>query len=171
LLHNISEDSLVRHAILIAALLFTAGCAKQAVSSPPETGARPGTSSSNTNVVGAASSRAAVEGFLAAAKRADLQAMSSLWGNDRSLVRDRLTRDELEKRLVVIQCHLQHDRWSFADDAPLPQLRGRLAWTVSLTRMRVTAKATVATVQGPDGRWFVEDVPDLMTALKDFCAP
>ena len=155
----------MRHAILFSVLLLTAACAKQQVGLPSSTGNR---TSSGSNVVGASSSRAAVDGFLAAVKTADLQAMSSLWGNDKGLARDKFDRDALEKRLIIMQCSLQHDRVAFPDESPKLLAQGRRAWSVNLTRKRVTKKATMVTVQGPGGRWFLEDVPNI-TELRELC--
>jgi hypothetical protein len=164
---NNSEGSPVRHAILIMVLVLTAACAKQQVT-PTASGGGTRTSSGSGSAVGASTSRAAVEGFLSAVKTADLQAMSSLWGNDKTLARDKMSRDELEKRLVIMQCSLQHDRSTFVDDAPQMRAGGRRVWSVNLTRKRVTKKANMVTVQGPAGRWYVEDVPNIME-LKELC--
>jgi hypothetical protein len=159
----------VRHAILIATLVVAGGCAGQSVSSAPTPASgNTGRASTPGNQVGASSSRAAIEGFLAAVKVADLQGMSALWGNERGPARDKFSREELEKRLVIMQCSLQHDRWNFIDDAPRPQTGGRHAWSVNFNRKRVTAKGTMITVQGPGGRWFLEDVPDI-GGLKALC--
>ena len=163
----------MRHAILIATLFMAAACAGQPVNTAPT----PSSTSSSTasrstapgNVVGASSSRAAVESFLAAVKTADLQTMSALWGNAKGPAREKFSRDELEKRLVIMQCSLQHDRWNFVEAAPRPQTGGRHAWQVSLSRKRTTVKGTMITVQGPEGRWFLEDVPDI-AGLKELCS-
>ena len=162
----------MRHAILIGTLFLAAACAGQ----PVNTGPAPSPTSSSAsrpaapgNVVGATSSRAAVEGFLAAVKSADLQTMSALWGNASGPAREKFSRDELEKRLVIMQCSLQHDRWNFIESTPRPQTGGRHAWQVSFNRKRTTAKGTMITVQGPGGRWFLEDVPDI-AGLKELCS-
>lgn len=156
----------MRHAILVTVLLLTAACAQQQVSSPSPGASR---GSSGGSAVGASSSRAAVEGFLAAVKDADLQRMATLWGNDKGPARDRIARDEFEKRLVIMQCSLQHDRSAFTQDGPQLRAQGRQAWGVTLTRKRVSKKATMVTVQGPAGRWFVEDVPNI-GELRELCS-
>jgi len=157
----------VRKAILIATLFVTAGCARQPLNSAPSSASGTRAAASG-NLVGASTSRAAVDGFLAAVKQADLQGMSALWGNEKGLARDKFKRDELEKRLVVMQCLLQHDRWSYVEDAPRLQTAGRQAWGVSLTRKKATARTTLTTVPGPNGRWFLMDAD--LTPLRDFCA-
>ena len=61
------------------------------------------------DLAGATSSAAAVEQFLSAAKAQDLQAMSAVWGNAVSPMRERVDRQELERRLLIMTCHLRHD--------------------------------------------------------------
>lgn len=160
----------MRHAILIAVLFVAAGCARQPVNTAPASTSRnSGRTATAGNLTGASTSRGAVEGFLAAVKVADLQGMSALWGNDRGPAREKFSRDELEKRLVIMQCSLQHDKWNFIEDAPRPQTGGRHAWAVNFNRKRTTAKGTLITVQGPGGRWYLEDVPDI-AGLKTLCS-
>jgi hypothetical protein len=161
---NNSEGSLVRHAILISALFLTAACAKQQIT--PTSGGGSGTSS-GSSAVGAGSSRAAVENFLDAAKDADLQRMGTLWGDEKSLARDRFSRDEYEKRLVILQCLLQHDKWSFTETTPRLQAGGRQVWPVKLERKKVTANTTITTARGPNGRWFLADAD--ATKLQALC--
>ena len=37
--------------------------------------------------------------------------MSMIWGTEKGLARDQMSREELEKRLVIMQCSLNHDSW------------------------------------------------------------
>jgi len=163
---NNSEEVLVRHAMVFSVLLLTAACASQQVT-PTSSGG--GTSTSRANVIGAETSKALVEGFLSAAKAADLQRMSTLWGNDKGLAREnpKITRDAFEKRLVIMQCLLQHDRWNFAESTPRLQTGGRQAWRVTLTKNKVSSTTTILTVAGPNGRWLLEDVD--VTKLQANC--
>ena len=160
-----------RHAVAglaVASLLLSSACARQAVSTEmslpgaatPSAGSAPGT-------VGAASGRGAVEAFLKAVSAQDLQAMSGLWGNAKGLARDQLKREELEKRLIIMQCLMQHDRFRFPEDGPRLQTGGRQEHLVELTKGTFTARTTMITVTGPGGRWLVEDVD--VTKLRDFC--
>jgi hypothetical protein len=151
---NNSEEVLVRHAILISVLLVTGACASQQATTSASAGTRPAASG---NVVGAASSRAAVESFLDAAKDADLQRMGTLWGDEKSLARDRFSRDEYEKRLVILQCLLQHDKWNFTESGPRLEAQGHQIWPVRLTRKKVTVNSTLTTARNSAGRWFVSD--------------
>ena len=45
--------------------------------------------------IGAADPAMAVKGFMVAAKKTDLQAMATLWGDQTGLARDRFSSDEL----------------------------------------------------------------------------
>ena len=141
----------MRRAILFAATFVMMACAKRPV-----------------NTVGSGSSRAAVESFMLAVKAADLQAMSTIWGNEKGPGRDQFKRDELEKRLIIMQCLLQHDRYTFLRETPQLQTKNHQAWPIQITKRRVTAKTTLTTVLGPGGRWFLSDAD--LTPLRDLCA-
>ena len=154
--------------VVLAGALLTSACARQAVSTEtaipgaamPSAGAAPTTA-------GAASGRGAVETFLTAVRMQDLQGMSALWGNSKGLARDQLKRDELEKRLVIMQCLMQHDKFVFAEERPRLQAGGKQEHLVTLTKAKQSATTTIATVVGPGGRWLVEDVD--VTKLREFC--
>ena len=155
--------------VAVAGALLVSACARQAVSTAtaipgaaiPSVGAAPTTA-------GAASGRGAVETFLAAVRLQDLQGMSALWGNSKGLARDQLKRDELEKRLVIMQCLMQHDTFVFAEERPRLQAGGTQEHVVTLTKGKQSATTTIATVAGPGGRWLVEDVD--VTRLREFCS-
>ncbi len=158
-------------AIAAAALLITSACARQAVStdlSLPGPVAPPSIGASPAGTVGAATGRGAVEAFMGAVKAQDLQAMSGLWGNEKGLARDQYKRDELEKRLVIMQCLLQHDVFRFVEAGPRLQTGGRQEHLVELKKAKLTAQTTVTTVGGPGGRQLVEDID--VSKLRDFCS-
>ncbi|MES2521092.1 MAG: hypothetical protein V4617_00235 [Gemmatimonadota bacterium] len=157
----------MRHAIFVAALFMVSACAKQPANTAPVRGtSAPPASSSST--IGASSSKGAVEAFLSAVKAADLQAMSSVWGNREGLARDKYGREELEKRLIIIQCTMNHDRWNYAEAAPRLQTGGKQNWRVTLTRRNLTATINMLTVQGPGGRWLLEEAET--APLSGFCS-
>jgi len=151
--------------------LFTAmgGCAKQVITRettfPGSTA--PAVTPVPPDTPGAASGLAAVAGFLGAVKAQDLQGMSAVWGNAKGLARDQMKRDELEKRLVIMQCLLQHDRYEVAPERARLSVGGRQEHQIDLTRGTLTARTKFITLQGADGRWLVEDI-DLLP-LKEFC--
>ncbi|MCE9601032.1 MAG: hypothetical protein K8S21_02305 [Gemmatimonadetes bacterium] len=115
---------------------------------------------------GATSSVAAVEQFLAAAKAQDLQAMSAVWGNVESPVRDRVDRQELERRLLIMTCHLRHDTSRI--EAAQPAAAGKLTHRVDLTQGDKKASPVFTTVRNAkSGRWFVEDFD--FQSMSSFC--
>ncbi|HMA25353.1 MAG: hypothetical protein ACM37U_14145 [Gemmatimonas sp.] len=115
---------------------------------------------------GATDAATAIRGFLSAAKQADLQAMGALWGSAQGPARDMLPREELEKRELVMMCHLKHDRFDVLGDAPNPG--GTRAVIVSLTLGDLTKSTNFQVVRAGNGRWYVQDVD--LKPLQDFCS-
>jgi hypothetical protein len=156
--------------VLVLALMTTGACAKRAVAtevSMPGAAPAPSLGNKAPNTIGAASPKGAVDAFLAAVNAQDLQAMSALWGNDKGLARDRLKREELEKRLIVMQCLIQHDKVSFPEDRARLSAGGKQEFMVELTRGKNTARTKFTAINGPQGRWYVEDVD--VAPLREFC--
>lgn len=115
---------------------------------------------------GATSSEAAVQQFLFAAKAQDLQAMSAVWGNAESPVRDRADRQQLERRLLLMTCHLRHDESRIG--AGNSGEAGKVLHRVDLTQGDKKASPVFTTVRNTrTGRWFVEDFDFQATA--GFC--
>ena len=119
------------------------------------------------DAIGAVTGKAAVDGFLKAVKAQDLQTMSAIWGTTKGAARDQMKRDDLEKRLIIMQCTLTHDTWAFLEDRPRLQTGGRQEFQLELFQAQRSAKTSILTVSGPGGRWFVEDI-DLLP-MKEFC--
>lgn len=116
---------------------------------------------------GAPASDAAVQQFLFGANAEDLQAMSAVWGNQESPTRDRVSRQELERRLLILVCHLRHDE-SRIGPAQAGEA-GRVLHRVELRKGALTASPMFTTVRNPrDGRWYVEDLD--MRAVQPLCA-
>lgn len=106
---------------------------------------------------GAASSTEAVVAFLSAAKAQDIQAISSVWGNDKALTRDMVDRQELERRLLIINCHLRHDESRIG--APQMGESGRVVMSVDLVKGSTRATLPFTTVKNSrNNRWYVEDL-------------
>lgn len=122
----------------------------------------PRTSSSPT---GGASARAAVQEFLDAVKAQDIQAMSVLFGTSHGPARDNMNREELEKRLVILQCYFNHDKARFVSDNPGDQ--GHRIVQFELTRSNITRTPAFYSIQGPSGRWYVDNME--IAAVRDFC--
>ncbi len=115
---------------------------------------------------GATSSDGAVQQFLFAAKAQDLQAMSAVWGNAESPVRDRAPRQELERRLLLMTCHLRHDESRIGTGQAGEA--GKVLYRVDLTQGDKKASPTFTTVKNTKtGRWFVEDFD--FQSLSSFC--
>jgi hypothetical protein len=122
----------------------------------------PRTSSSLT---GGTSARAAVQEFLDAVKSQDIQAMSVLFGTSHGPARDNMNREELEKRLVILQCYFNHDKARFVSENPGDQ--GHRVVQFELTRGQVTRTPAFYSIQGPGGRWYVDNME--IAAVRDFC--
>ncbi len=114
---------------------------------------------------GRPSPQLAVEAFLQTAKQQDLAGMARVWGSAKGPASATMERGELEKREMIIQCHLRHDSarvvGDFAGDG------GRRVYRVDLTKGGVTKTTSVTTVQGPNGRWFVESAD--IEKTSEFC--
>jgi hypothetical protein len=155
-------------AVLLGASLTLGGCARQMVSAETSLpGAAVPTVSNLPAEAGANSGRAAIDAFLKAVNSQDLQAMSLYWGNTKGLGRDQYKRDELEKRLIIMQCLMQHDKFAYVEDRPRLSAGGLQEYLVELTKGKISARTTFTTVAGPGGKWLVQDVD--VSKLRDFC--
>ena len=127
-------------------------------------GCRPGGGGAAT---GAESSDAAVQQFVFAARGGDLQAMSAVWGDQTRLTRDLVSRQELERRLLIIACHMRHDESRIG--AARPGESGRVLHTVEMTKGTLKASPLFTTVRNlKSGRWYVENID--LSVLQPFCA-
>ena len=116
---------------------------------------------------GADAPRAAVQTFLTAVKAQDLQAMSNVWGSEKGPAREIIDdRAELEKREIVMQCYLNHDRYRILDDVA-GQGQERV-FRVELTKGSLTRTTTFTTVRGPSDRWFVLTAD--LEPVKELCS-
>jgi len=165
-----SRASIVRLVALsavTAAMALGSACTRTVVQSSPPVFSGKDAPAVGDGSVGAPTSRAAVELFLGAVKTSDLQGMGGYWGTAKGPARDLMKREELEKRLVIMQCLLMHDKYRFVEDSPRLSTGGHQQFIVELTRNSSVAKTTFNTIPGPRGRWYMEDVD--VTPLKDFC--
>ncbi len=119
----------------------------------------------------------AVDAFFAAAKARDLVTMGALWGTEKGSARDQMKSEELEKRLVIVQCKVDHTSWKFVEDRPRMGFGTRTGETTEFAvelRLKdpqggrdVVGKTTVVTVMGPEAKWYVQSVD--MAPLGEFC--
>ena len=118
-----------------------------------------------SQVIGGSTPRLAVEQFLAAVRAQDIQAMSVVFGTSRGPARDNMDRTELEKRLIILQCYFYHDQYRILNENPGEG--SHRVFTVELTRNRLTKMPHFYTIQGPGGRWFVDNME--IAAVREFC--
>jgi hypothetical protein len=149
---------------LSIALVLVAACHWSAPQ--PATAVRPAGAPSGTVSGGATSARAAIAGFLTAARNEDLQAMALVWGTAAGPARNTIPREELEKRELIMMCFLRHDRYQLVSDAE--STAGQRRIEVELEQGMLIRRTAFAVVPAPDGRWYVQSFD--MEALRDFCA-
>jgi hypothetical protein len=101
-----------------------------------------------------------------AVKAEDLQAMGAVWGSDKGAARDHMDRQELDKRLVILQGCYAHDRAQILDDSAGPD--GQRVVRVQITRANRTKTLSFKTAKGPSNRWYVADT-DYESVQGDFC--
>lgn len=120
-----------------------------------------------SSLTGAPSARDAATMFVGAAKAQDLQAMGAVWGTEQGAARDHMEREQLERRLIILQPCYVADRTQILDEqigATATQRRIRL----QLTRGTRTKTLTFTTVRGPSNRWYVSET-DYESVQSDFC--
>ena len=147
---------------LLLALIVLAGCAR--ASTTVDTPGRGGATGSG-QLTGATTPRLAVEQFLNAVRAQDIQAMGVNFGTLRGPARDNIKSDELEKRLIILQCYFNHDKFRIASENPGEG--GHRVMTVELTRGPQTRVPKFYTIRGPGARWYVDNME--IAAVNDFC--
>ncbi len=166
---------MVRHTfqkgILFAAALSTAACTRKVVETTitpaPSAAVSAQLAAPMDGAAGATSAKGAVEGFLSSVRAQDLRGMSAVWGNDKEPTASHIKREELEKRLIVLQCMLSHDKFRYLEDNARLATGGRQSYVMELTQKQLKGQTTFTTVVGQGGRWFVEDIK--LDGLKEFC--
>ena len=111
-------------------------------------------------MAGAATGEEAVRRYLAAADAKDIAGLSAVWGTDRAPLADRASRQEMERRSMIVFCHLQHDTADLT--GPALGEGGRQLFRAALTQGDRAATTTFTAVRNArSGRWFVEtfDLP------------
>ncbi len=128
---------------------------------------RSGGSARPAGVVGAVGPKQAAEQFLASIRSEDVQATSIIWGSSKGPARELIKdRTELEKRILVMQCNINHDSYRILSDIPLDAQKRTLR--VELRRGQMTATTTMVAAQGPNQRWFIENTD--LAPLRGFCS-
>lgn len=144
---------------LLIGLLLLAACRTRTTEIPATTSPRPAVTSS--------SARPALDAFLAAIKSKDLQALGANWGDKNGAIRDskRISREELEKRELVLMCYFNHDSYTVLNDEPVAG--GERKMTVRLTRGTLARTTDFFLTSGPD-RWYVRTAN--MDPVRDLCS-
>ena len=114
---------------------------------------------------GAATARGAVDAFMSSARSQDLQAMASVWGNQRGPARDQWPERELEMRAMALMCFFNHESYRVLSET---QGESQRAIVVEMRKGPMQAQVNFTTVRGPGGRWFVQEAP--VEGLTQFCA-
>jgi len=148
---------------LLLAVLVLSACSHSTTTTTTGPGA-PRTTT-GPQIPGAPSPRLAVEEFLTAVRGQDLQAMSAVFGTSHGPSRDNMDREQLEKRLIILQCYFMHDKYRILSEGPGES--SHRVFTVELTRGRLTRTPHFYTIQGPSNRWFVDNME--IAAVKEFC--
>ena len=141
--------------LLLIAAPVLAACGSKRTGTPVPAGAS-----------GATSPRTATEAFLAAAKAQDLQALSLIWGSQAGPARATMPREELERREVVMLCHMRHDTHEILEEGALLGRQRRLV--VELTQGKITRRTTIVAEPTSSGAWYVLSVD--LEPLQDLCA-
>jgi hypothetical protein len=118
-----------------------------------------------TNVTGASTARSAVEQFLEAVRAQDLQAMSVIFGTSKGPSRDNMNREELEKRLVILQCYFNHEKFRVLSEFPGDD--GHRVIEVELSKQGNLRTPNFYVVPGPSNRWYIDNME--IAAVRDFC--
>jgi hypothetical protein len=128
------------------------------------------TACKTTNVVPATSTagtpRLALDQFLRAVRAQDLQAMSDVWGDKNGPVRDSkvMTRDEAERRELILICYFKHDKFRVVGEQPA--IDNERIMQVELTRGTISRTTNFFLAQGQD-RWYVRSAD--MEPVRDLC--
>ena len=150
----------MRKFVLASTLIFSAVACATAPAPRPAAG-------SGAAASGALAPRLAVDAFLDAVRVEDIQAMGALFGTSRGALRDTGggPSNELEKRLIILQCYLAHDSYRILSEGPGEGASRMIR--VELTRGNMKRQPALFAIQGPAGRWYVENVE--LAAVRDFC--
>nr|MBA3672874.1 hypothetical protein [Gemmatimonadaceae bacterium] len=100
-------------------------------------------------------------------KEQDLQAMSLIWGDKKGPVRDSdlISREDVEKREVVLMRCFRHDRFKVLTESPAAD--GERVLQVQLTRGTLSRTTNFYAAHGRD-RWFVRTAD--LESVRELCS-
>ena len=140
----------------IALLLVLAAAACRTVAVP------------DTSLTGGADPRGAVDRFLAGARAGDIQAIGSVFGNDKGPLRNQSDRATVERQLLIqLQC-LRHDQATIT--GPTRGEGGRQVFMADMVQVKNAATVKFTTIRGPSDRWYVEIFDIITLQNKGFCS-
>jgi hypothetical protein len=116
---------------------------------------------------GAATPRAAVERFVAAARMQDVQAVGAVFGDEKGPMRDHTDRQQMEQRSIIMLTCLRHDKAVISN--PVPEMGGRQTATVEFTQGKLTGSTQFTVARGPGNRWYVFAFDITAMQNKGFC--
>jgi len=122
---------------------------------------------SDNSLTGAASPRAAIDRFLAAARGQDIQALGAEFGDSKGALRDHSDRVTTERRLLIMLQCLRHDKAVVS--GPDHGEGGTQLFSVDFTQGTLTATVKFRTIKGPSDRWYVEEFEIVALQNKGFC--
>ena len=115
---------------------------------------------------GGATGEEAVRRYLEAATTKDLAGLAAVWGTEAAPLAERASRQEMERRSLIVMCHLRHDEARLGA-AELGEA-GRQRFRVELRQGERSATTVFTTVRNRrSGRWYVETFD--MPAVAAFC--
>jgi hypothetical protein len=140
--------------LFLGLLLAAAACSRT-------TTIQPGTGS------GSVGPRPALDAFLSAVRTQDLQAMSAAWGDKAGAIRDnqKLGREEVERRELIMMCYFRHDRYRVLGDQPSSD--GERVMQVELTQGTLTRTTNFYLANGGE-RWYVRTAD--LVPVADLCS-
>ena len=111
--------------------------------------------------------RPALDAFLTAIRSKDLQALGANWGDKEGAIRDskRISRDELEKRELLLMCYFSHDSYTVLDDQAVAG--GERKLTVRLTKGTLSRTTDFLLASAPE-RWYVRS--GNIEPVRDLCS-
>jgi hypothetical protein len=110
--------------------------------------------------------RPALDAFLSAIRAKDLQALGANWGDKDGAIRDskRISRDELEKRELLLMCYFSHDSYTVLNDEAAAS--GERKMTVRLTKGTLSRTTDFLLASAPE-RWYVRS--GNIEPVRDLC--
>ncbi len=144
---------------LLIGFLLLAACTRRTTEIPSTRGGGP--------VAAASGGRPALDAFLAAIRSKDLQALGANWGDKDGPIRDskRISRDELEKRELLLMCYFSHDSYTVLNDEAVAG--GERKLTVRLTKGTLSRTTDFLLASAPE-RWYVRS--GNVEPVRDLCS-